>query len=432
MRLLIAAWAATRTVLLLCVFKVITVPGPDVTSDVSVIYQGWYRVLSTGVFPPDDVTWQYPPAAALAILSPALLPFLEYPAAFYVLACAADAAAFALLLYASRRGAGPERGRGRAGAWVWVAGVPLLGPTVYARYDLMVTAVAVAALLALSRSPRTAGALAAFGALLKVWPALLLVGTPRGRVTRAVWGAAVAAALVLTAAFAAAMPGALDFLTHQRDRGTEVESVGALVFHVARHFGWEGQVLLNYGSVEFLGPYVDLVSTAALLCTAAAFGWMLRWRLRAVEWTASTAADAAFAAVLLFTVTSRVISPQYMVWLVGLAAVCVTLRTGRQGLPAVLVVVATGVTLLEFPLNFGSVVASDALGVTLLVVRNGLLVAAAVLACARLWRTTVTEPLRRTERAPGNDEDSEDGGDGGDGRGRGAKAPEPEGGLVSR
>ncbi|MGK5451012.1 glycosyltransferase 87 family protein, partial [Streptomyces radiopugnans] len=412
MRLLIAAWAATRTVVLLCVFKVITVPGPDVTSDVSVIYQGWYRVLGTGVFPPDDVTWQYPPAAALAILSPALLPFLEYPAAFYVLACAADAAAFALLLYASRRGAGRERGRSRAGAWVWVAGVPLLGPTVYARYDLMVTTVAVAALLVLARSPRTAGALAAFGALLKVWPALLLAGTPRGRATRAVWGAAVVTALALTAAFAAAMPGALDFLTHQRDRGTEVESVGALVFHVARHFGWEGQVLLNYGSVEFLGPYVDLVSTAALLCTAAAFGWLMRWRLRAVEWTASTAADAAFAAVLLFTVTSRVISPQYMVWLVGLAAVCVTLRTGRQGLPALLVVVATGVTLLEFPLNFGSVVASDALGVTLLVVRNGLLVAAAVLACARLWRTTVTEPLRRAEpagRDGGGDGGGEDG-----------------------
>ncbi|HEX5565802.1 MAG TPA: glycosyltransferase 87 family protein [Streptomyces sp.] len=403
MRLTVAAWAATRTVVLLCVFKVITLPGPDVTSDVSVIYQGWYEVLRTGVFPPGDVTWQYPPAAALAVLSPALLPFLEYPAAFYVLACAADATAFALLLRASRRA--PEDGRhggqdggrrhGCAGVWVWVAGVPLLGPTVYARYDLMVTAVAVAALLALPRRPRTAGALAAFGALLKVWPALLLVGTPRGRVTRAVWGTALVTGAALTAVFTAAMPGALDFLTHQRDRGTEVESLGALVFHVARHFGWEGRVLLNYGSVEFLGPYVDVVSTVALVLSATAFGWLLWWRLRAVEWTASTSADAAFAAVLLFTVTSRVISPQYMVWLVGLAAVCAVLRTGRQGLPALLVVAASGVTLLEFPLNFGSVVASDALGITLLVVRNGLLVAAAVLCCARLWRTTVTEPRHR-------------------------------------
>ncbi|HZG04242.1 MAG TPA: glycosyltransferase 87 family protein [Streptomyces sp.] len=420
MRIAVAAWAATRTVVLLCVFKVITVPGPDVTSDVSVIYRGWYEVLRTGVFPPDDVTWQYPPAAALAILSPALLPFLEYPAAFYVLACAADAAAFALLLRASRRASrGAERHR-YAGAWVWVAGVPLLGPTAYARYDLMVTAVAVAALLVLARRPRAAGALAALGALLKVWPALLLVGTPRGRVTRAVWGTAVVTALVLTAAFAAAMPGALDFLTHQRDRGTEVESLGALVFHVARHFGWEGQVLLNYGSVEFLGPYVDAVSTAALACTAAAFGWLLWWRLRAVEWTAGTAADAAFAAVLLFTVTSRVISPQYLIWLVGLAAVSVTLRTGRQGLPALLVVAATGVTLLEFPLNFGSVVASDALGITLLVVRNGLLVAAAALSCARLWRTTVTGPRRRA--AAGADGDGD----------RAAASREPEDGLLTR
>ena len=67
----LAVWGLTRAVLLLCVFKVFTVPGPDVTSDVSVIYRGWYEVLHTGTYPLDDVTWQYPPAAALAVLSPA-------------------------------------------------------------------------------------------------------------------------------------------------------------------------------------------------------------------------------------------------------------------------------------------------------------------------------------------------------------------------
>ena len=65
-----ACWAATRAVLLLFVFKVFIFPGPDVTRDVSVIYQGWYEVLRTGTFPLDDVTWQYPPAAALPVLSP--------------------------------------------------------------------------------------------------------------------------------------------------------------------------------------------------------------------------------------------------------------------------------------------------------------------------------------------------------------------------
>ncbi|MEU1125023.1 glycosyltransferase 87 family protein, partial [Streptomyces sp. NPDC005899] len=166
----LVVWAATRAVLLLCVFKVsgtFTVPGPDVTSDVSGIYRGWYEVLRGGSYPLDDVTWQYPPAAALAILSPALLPFLEYASAFFVLVLVCDALTFGLLTYA-----GTRSGRRGAGAWVWVVGVPLLGPTVYARYDLMVTAVAVAALLAGVRRPRALGALAAFGALLKVWPVL--------------------------------------------------------------------------------------------------------------------------------------------------------------------------------------------------------------------------------------------------------------------
>ncbi|MFI6355425.1 glycosyltransferase 87 family protein [Streptomyces sp. NPDC050743] len=377
---LLAAWGVTRAVLLLFVFQVYVFPGPDVTSDVSVIYRGWYEVLRQGTFPLDDVTWQYPPAAALPVLSPAALPFLSYAHAFFVLAFLADLVVLALLLYP-----GGRPGRCLRGAWVWVAGVPLLGPTVYARYDVMVTAVAVAALLAGARHPRVMGALTAFGALLKVWPALLLVGAVR---RRAWWSAAVTAT-GLAALFSVSMPGAFAFLTFQRDRGTEVESLGALVFHVARHFGWHGQVLLNYGSIEFVGPHVNQVSTAALALTVAAFGWLLLWRLRMTRRAPHTLAEAAFTAVLLFTVTSRVISPQYLVWLIGLAAVCGSYRASRMGAPAVMVVAASFLTVLEFPLGFQHVVTSDRYGVLLLVLRNGLLVAASVTAARRLWRSTV-------------------------------------------
>ncbi|MFI7411792.1 glycosyltransferase 87 family protein [Streptomyces sp. NPDC049627] len=378
---LLGIWCLTRLVLLLCVFKVYVFPGPDVTSDVSVIYQGWYDVLRTGTFPLDDVTWQYPPAAALAILSPALVFWLDYASAFFVLCFTADLAVLLLLLYAGRR---PDRTL--RGAWVWVVGVPLLGPTVYARYDVMVTAVAVAALLAGARHPRLMGALTAFGAMLKVWPVLLLVAARR----RGAWASAALTAAGLAALFALAMPGAFAFLTFQRDRGTEVESLGALVFHVARHHGWDGQVLLNYGSVEFLGPYVDAVSTAALALSGLAFGWLLLWRLRARRFEAHTLADAAFVAVLMFTTTSRVISPQYLVWLVGLAAVCLCFRGSRMRLPVGLVLAASFVTVLEFPVWFAHVVASDTLGVTLLFLRNGLLVLATLLAARALWRSTVT------------------------------------------
>lgn len=398
----LGVWGVTRLALMLYVLRVLVFPGADVTTDVSVIYQGWYDVLRHGSFPLNDVTWQYPPAAALAILSPGLLPFLDYATAFFVLVCLADLAVLSLLLYTGRR-----PGRSTGGAWMWVAGVPLLGPTVYARYDLLVTAVAVAALLAGVRRPRVLGALAGLGAMVKVWPVLLLVGL-RGAAGRRALTATAVTAGALALLFALTMPGAFAFLAFQRDRGTEVESLGALFFHVARHFGWPVEVLLNYGSVEFLGPYVGAVSKAALVLTGMAFSWLLLWRVRADRmrvdrvradrvradrFPAPAVADAAFTAVLLFTVTSRVISPQYLVWLIGLAAVCLCLPASRMRPPALLLLAACPVTTLEFPVGFVHVVASDLYGTALLFLRNGLLVAAALLAARRLWTSTVTSPV---------------------------------------
>ncbi|WP_445524169.1 glycosyltransferase 87 family protein [Streptomyces cyslabdanicus] len=386
----LVVWGVSRVALLLLTFGVFRFPGPDdVTTDLSVIYQGWYEVLRQGAFPAGDVTWQYPPAAALAILSPAVLPFLDYATAFQVLALLADLAVLCLLLCAGRRPGRPLRG-----AWVWTAGAPLLGPVLYARYDVMVTAVAVAALLAGVRHPRAMGALAGFGALLKVWPLLLLPGL-RGAAGRRAWTAAAVTVAALASLCALTVPGALSFVTAQRDRGLEVEAPAALVLHVARHFGWNGQVLLSYGSLEFAGPYTDVVGAASLALTAAAFGWLLLWRLRARRFRPHTAARAALTAVLLFTVTSRVLSPQYLVWLIGLAAVCRCFRDDGMRLPAGLVLAAAPVTALEFPVYFAHVVASDRLGVGLLLLRNGLLVAACVTACRILWRSTVPAAPRR-------------------------------------
>ncbi|MCX5269073.1 glycosyltransferase family 87 protein [Streptomyces sp. NBC_00199] len=381
---LLTTWGMTRLVLLLFVFKVLEFPGPDVTSDVWATYRDWYEVLRGGAFPAADVTWQYPPAAALAILSPGLLPFLDYASAFFVLAFLADLAVLMLLLHTGLR-----PGRSLRGAWLWTAGAALLGPTLYSRYDVMVTAVAVGALVAGVRRPAVMGALTGFAALLKVWPALLLAGAVRGRA----WGAAAVTALALSALFALAMPGAFGFLAFQRDRGTEVESVSALVLHVARRFGWPGEVLFRYGSLEFTGPYVDVVNDVALGLTALACGWLLLWRRRAVgRLRPHTLAEAAFTAVLLSTVTSRVISPQYLVWLIGLAAVCLCFGESRMTLPAALVLSAAAVTVLEFPVWFEDVVASTLFGVALIAVRNGLLVAAALTAAVRLWRSTARPP----------------------------------------
>ncbi|SHL86027.1 Protein of unknown function [Actinacidiphila paucisporea] len=383
----VVVWALSRAMLLAFVFQLLPFPGHAAVHDVTAVYRNWYPTLRSGAFPAHDVAWQYPPGAAAVLVAPAALPFLDYPAAFFWLAFLADAAVLAALLHDASR-----RARRLDGAWVWVTGVLLLGPIVYARYDIMATAVGVAALLAMRRRPALGGLLAGAGALIKLWPLLLLIGAPPGRATRRAWLAAGATVAGGSLLFYATMPGAFSFLAFQRDRGTEVESLGGLTLHLARHAGWHGVTALHYGSVEFIGPYVDLVSTLSLALSVLALCWLLLWRLRARVFTAATPYDAGFTAVLLFTATSRVISPQYLVWLVGIGAVCVTLRESAVRLPVLLLLPAALLTTLEFPVYFAHVVRSDLLGVALILTRNALLAAACLVACRHIRRAAAPVP----------------------------------------
>jgi hypothetical protein len=231
--------------------------------------------------------------------------------------------------------------------------------------------------------------LAGIGVLFKVWPVLVLVGLRRGRPFRRAWIACAVTVVAVAAAFAVSTRNAFAFLTEQRARGIEIESLGALPFHLARYAGvWHGTAKLHYGSYEFLGPYVQTAGEIMVAVTGLAFGWLLWWRLRARKFSDDVVYDAAFAAVVLFVTVSRVISPQYMIWLLGIGGLCLTRRTTVQRLPIVLVLVACAFTVMEFPVGFGPVVRSNLPGAVVLLARNGLLVAASVSACRRLWRST--------------------------------------------
>lgn len=418
----------TRIILLLFTVREREFILPSVTSDVRDTYSRWYDVLSTGSFPHNDVMWQYPPAAALVMLAPALLP-VTYAVGFYWISFLVDVLTFAVLLVAARRrmaadalvtGVVADRPAARRwtnrwaarwtrwtraqpwAAWVWTLGVALGGPIAYGRYDLIVTGIVVCGLVFLVASDAedvraqrrrwAGGALLAFGALLKVWPAFLLLAAGPARAWRDAWKAAVVAGSAVLIAFWVSMPHAMEFLTNQGGRGVEVESIAALPFHVATHHGWDGFVALNYGSMEYIGPQVHIAAKICLAASVLALGWLMLWRVTAKTWHASTTADAALVIVLLFVVTSRVISPQYMVWLVGLGAVC-ALRFGPRGdsvmrLPVVLTLIATGLSCIEYPYYFEELLAAERGAVLLVTVRNVLLVAAALIGASRLWRST--------------------------------------------
>ncbi|MFI1718462.1 glycosyltransferase 87 family protein [Streptomyces litmocidini] len=351
------------------------------------LYQYWYGQFAAGTFPPGDAMWQYPPGAGLVVMAPGLLlPWLTYFKAFVALTLLADAVVTLALARA-------DSARLTHGAWIWVCGLPLLLHLPLARYDVQTTALAVLALLALGARPaaahRLGGALAGIGALVKVWPALALIGTPRGRTTREAWTAAAVTALVLLAALALFFSESLGFLRQQGSRGIQIESLGGTALAVARATGaWSGGVGFRYGAFEYVGPYVSTLGHLALLFTVLAFGWLLLWRLQARRWTPATPLDAALAAVLLFTVTSRVISPQYMIWLIGLAAVCLTSRDTVMRPVALLLLPAAALSSLAYPVLYADVVDGTPVGLAVMVLRNGLLLAAALLAARRLWTST--------------------------------------------
>ncbi|WP_405671925.1 glycosyltransferase 87 family protein [Streptomyces sp. NBC_01530] len=388
------AWLATRVLMLwLLAHNATPLLGRGgVAREVWRLYHHWYGVLAHGAFPAHDHLWQYPPGAGAVLLSPALLPGLTYFQAFVALTLTADAAITLALAHA-----GTRTGRTLLGAVMWVAGLPLLLHVPLARYDVQVTAFAVISLLTLPRSTRAYGALAALGALVKVWPALVLLGTPRGRTTRSAWAWAAATGAVSLALFSALFANPLAFLRQQGGRGVQIESLGGTALALATHAGWPGKVRYQYGALEFTGPHVRTVAHVSLALTAVAFGLLLLWRLRARHWTPATPYDAALSAVLLFTVTSRVISPQYMIWLLGTAAVCLTSRHTVQRPAAALILVATALSVVAYPTLYAQVRACTWTGCGLMLARNGLLAAAAVLSFTRLWRSTATPPAKRTQ-----------------------------------
>ncbi len=381
---LAVGWAASRALMLWLLIHDDLPPlgGGAVAREVQRLYFRWYGVLTQGTFPADDRLWQYPPGAGPVLLSPALLPTLTYFEAFVALTLAADA----LILLALTR-AGRRLGRSLHGAAYWTAGLPLLLHVPLARYDVQVTAFAVISLLTLSRSPRACGAFAALGALVKVWPALVLLGMPRGRKTRSVWSSATVTATAALALLAVVFSNPFAFLRQQGGRGVQIESFGGTALSLATHAGWEGRVRYQYGAMEFVGPHVSAVAALSLALTAVAFGLLLLWRVRARYWTEATPFDAALTAVLLFTVTSRVISLQYLVWLLGLAAVCLTSRYTSQRPVAWLLLAAAAVSGLDYPVLYAEVIQCTWTGVAVMVVRNGLLASAAILSLVRLWRS---------------------------------------------
>ena len=364
----IVGWLATRALILLQLLIWADNFLPDVR-----LYATWTILLSDRQFPVGDAYWQYPPGAGvLFALSRYAGPDPVF--GFIVLAFIADLALLALLMNSGRK----ESGVGRFnGAWAWVIGGLAVGPVLVARFDIFPTVFAVAAVL-LATKPVRSGVMAAIGALLKAWPILMLAVISRRQLPKAVI-AAIVTALVGVLAINAWASGGISFLGEQSERGLQIESVGALPYMIAGALGFDQNVVLRYGAYEFVMSGVGLIGLAitafGLLLFALIAVLRLAGRLEHVP-----PGDVALALILIAVASSRVFSPQYDIWIVGLGAACLADPRTRLRKVVIALIVMSAVTSIIFPWAYGSLMDTAPYAVVLQVIRIVLLVGCTVIA----------------------------------------------------
>lgn len=335
----IAVWVLTRALMVAQVGFWNDVTGTQL-QDVN-SFESWSNYLATEHSMPTDEGWQYPPGAAFVMLLPRLggAPFGQ---SFVVTMLLFDLVGLALIALLARR-----EGRD-IGVWVWLLAMPLLQAFPVLRFDLVPTVLGVGALVVIHRRPTWFGALAGFGASVKVWPIVMLLGEwDRQRLVRATAAAFVVIVLVFVAA-AIGFGDQTGFLDSQNVRGLQVEAVAAVPWHLRDLItGQAVPTVPRDGTLEIGSDLADTVANLlkwlAVAVLAAAAGWWLA-RERAIRRGRTDLTDAAisrdfvFTIVLLLVVVSRVLSPQFMIWLVGLSAVVLTAGSTRLARPAWVVI----------------------------------------------------------------------------------------------
>jgi len=296
-----------------------------------------------GVLPPFHLLpLEYPPLTLL-LFSPALLA----PLSLYQIAFACLMALAACLIYWLLQRYGP-RGSGLACAFYLVTGA---WATAEGRFDLVPAGLSLLALIAAEhRRWMLAYVALALAFLLKIYPLLLLpvlfLGeqVDSGRLCQpasplrlqqlpaAIWQTVRTAAawrwqhLLIFCALVATIGGGfalfnfqgavLSQLSYFADRPVQVEATGSTLLWLATLFGHPATVVYTFGSINIessLGPPVALVCEVCFLLGYALI-ILQQWRGRL------DIVQACLGVLLVFVVSGKVFSPQYLIWLIPLLA----------------------------------------------------------------------------------------------------------------
>lgn len=355
-----------------------------------------YRVFAApvldGSLPYRDVFFEYPPLAAPAIALPGLVgteagvfraAFAGWTlllAAVVVLVCGALAA---------------RSGGDRRRALLAAALMPVLcGASIRTHFDLApVALLLVALLLLLDGRSRTGMAVLGLAVMTKGFPlavvpvALVWLGWHADRRTVVQSAAALLAALAIPAvAMLALSPtGAWNALEYHLERPVQVESLPATAINALDPLGaGEAEPVSSHRSDGLEHPAADALAAVALVVMLAVVALVAARSARPPPAGPDAARQlvlGSLAAVLAFTAFAKVLSPQFMLWLVPLGALAFAWRLHSL---VALIAAAVVLTQIEFPVRYFDLVERDPFPLALVAVRNAVLLAALGLALRAL------------------------------------------------
>jgi uncharacterized membrane protein len=329
--------------------------------------------VAAGLVPYRDFFLEFPPGALPALVLPAL-PGSHYVAWFHIVEFLFGVGSLACLLAILARISPSSR-------WAVPLGIAavapaVLGPITLNSFDYWPTLLMTAAVAALVwNRPKTGFALLGAATAAKLFPAALLAvallfvyrrrGSLRGPL---VAYAAMVFAIFLP--FGALAPGGLGYsLRTQLLRGLQLESLPASFLTAAHHLGlYQPTYTPNLAYAQLAGTLASSLATLTSVATVAAVALVAWLYVRAVE-SDDLVVYAAAATVVAVVAFAKVLSPQYLIWLVPLVA-ATWLRTRSA---PVLLLAALGLTQIWVPDRFAGLQSMD--WVTwILLARNLLLV----------------------------------------------------------
>jgi hypothetical protein len=353
----------------------------DLVNDLFV-YRSFAEPVLAGGLPYRDVFFEYPPLAAPAIALPGLAGTGEEAFRSAFAAWTLVLAALVVLLcgaLAARTG-GDRRRALLAAALAPVA----CGALLRTHFDLAPVAVTLAALwLVCAGRPRAGLALLGVGALVKGFPLVALpvvvawlVG--RGLRREALQGGLACLAVLLAgaaAALAVSPDGALDAVRYHLERPVQVESPAALVLLGLDGAGQGEAVSVSShrsdGLRHPLDGAVSALSGLALLIVVGLFTALAARGAKAAD-ERRRLVLAALAAVTAFAALGKVLSPQFVIWVLPLGALAFAWRLHALALA---VAAAAVLTQVEFPARYFDVVDREPLAIALVAVRDLVLLA---------------------------------------------------------